>query len=329
MAKLKLALYWAAGCGGCDMALLDINEKAIDVAALVEVVFWPLALDFKFHHVAAMPDKSIDICLFNGAIRNSEHERIALLLREKSKVVVAFGSCACFGGIPALANLASREEIFQRVYAEAPFNDNPGTVFPRTDTNVACDGALMLPEFYDAVMTLDQLVPVEYFMPGCPPPVRLILKVVDGLAGNRPPPRGTVMGSDKTLCDECERKKEGENILRFRRVHQMIPQPERCLLEQGIICCGPATMGGCGGRCISANMPCRGCFGPPAGVVDQGAKLVSAIASIYQGTAEEDIARMINDIADPAGTFLRFGLANLPLRHRRTQSKGRSLRKVS
>ncbi len=316
MAKLKLALYWAAACGGCDVAVLDINEKILDVAALADIVFWPIALDFKYHHVEAMQDKTIDVCLFNGAIRSSEQEHIARLLRDKSKVLVAFGACACFGGIPSLANLTNRAEIMERAYIEAPSNENPGKTLPQTKTQVA-EGELTLPELYENVLTLAQVVPVEYFIPGCPPPVDLILKVVGALANNSLPPPGAVIASDKSLCDECKRKKEEKKITKLYRPHQIIPDPERCLLEQGIICCGPATRGGCGARCIEANMPCRGCFGPPAEVLDQGAKLVSAIASIYQADSEEEIARMVEEIVDPAGTFYRFSLANSLMGRRR------------
>jgi F420-non-reducing hydrogenase small subunit len=161
------------------------------------------------------------------------------------------------------------------------------------------------------------VVDVEYFVPGCPPPVPLILKVVDALATNSLPPPGAVIASDKTLCDECERKKEEKKITKIYRPHEIVPDPERCLLEQGIICCGPATRGGCGALCINANMPCRGCFGPPAGVLDQGAKLLSAIASIYQADGEEEISRMLEEMVDPAGTFYRFGMANSMLKRKR------------
>ncbi len=316
MAKLKLGLYWAASCGGCDVAVLDTNEKILDVAQIADLVFWPIALDFKYHHVEAMEDKSIDVCLFNGAIRSSEQERIARLLRAKSKTMVAFGSCACFGGIPALANFFNRAEIMERAYVEAPSNDNQGRTFPQFQTEVA-EGELELPELYDTVLTLAQVVDVEYFIPGCPPPVDLILKIVDALATNSLPPPGAVIASEKTLCDECDRKKEEKMISKIYRSHEIIPDPERCLLEQGILCMGPATRGGCGARCIKVNMPCRGCFGPPAGVVDQGAKLVSAIASIYQAKNEEEIARMVEEIVDPAGTFYRFGLADSMLKRKR------------
>ena len=316
MAKPKLALYWAASCGGCDVAILDTNEKILDIANLADIVFWPIAVDFKYHHVRVMEDKSIDLCLFNGAIRSTEQEEIARLLRDKSKVMVAFGACACFGGIPALANLTSREEIFQTVYHEAPSNNNENNSVPLMKTEVP-EGELELPELYDTVMTLEQVVPVEYFVPGCPPPVDLILKLVDLYATGKLPPPGAVVASDKSLCDECKRVKEEKKITRLYRPHEIIPDPEKCLLEQGIICCGPATRGGCGMRCIEANMPCRGCFGPPSGVTDQGAKLVSAIASIYQGDNEEEIKKMVEEIVDPAGTFYRFGLADSMLKRKR------------
>jgi len=320
MAKLKLGLYWAASCGGCDVAVLDVNEKILDVAEMADIVFWPIALDFKYHHVEAMPDKDIDICLFNGAVRSSEQESIAKLLRAKSKTMVAFGSCACFGGIPALANFADRAEMMERAYIEAPSNDNPDKVLPQIKTQVA-EGELELPELYDTVLTLAQVVDVEYFVPGCPPPVPLILKVVEAIATNNLPPPGAVIASDKTLCDECTRKKEEKKITKIYRPHEIDPDPERCLLEQGIMCMGPATRGGCGALCINVNMPCRGCFGPPAGVVDQGAKMVSAVASIYQANGEEDIAQMVRDIVDPAGTFYRFGLSDSMLRRKRLQRR--------
>ncbi len=316
MAKPKVALYWAAGCGGCDVAVLDTNEKILDIAGLVDIVFWPIALDFKYHHVEAMPDGNIDLCLFNGSIRNSEHEKVAKLLRAKSKVMVAFGACACFGGIPALANFTNKDEIFQRVYREVPSLGSPDGVYPQVKTTVP-EGELDLPEFFDTVSALGQVVKVEYYMPGCPPPVDLILKVVDLFATRKLPPAGAVVASEKTLCDECTRVKEKKEISHIYRPYQIKPDPNKCLLEQGIVCCGPATRGGCGQRCLTANMPCRGCFGPPAGVLDQGAKLVSAIASIYQASSEEEIERMVAEVVDPAGTFYRFGMSTSMLGRKR------------
>jgi F420-non-reducing hydrogenase small subunit len=324
MAKPKVALYWAGGCGGCDVAVLDTNEKILDIAAIADIVFWPIAMDFKYRDVEAMADKSIDLCLLNGVIRTSEHEKIAKLLRAKSKIMVSFGACAYLGGIPALGNFTNRDEIFDRVYFEAQSDDNPNKIVPQTSVKVK-EGELELPEFYDTVSTLAQVVDVEYFVPGCPPPVDLILKVIELFAQGKMPPVGSVVGSDKTCCDECDRIKSDKKISRIFRTYEIIPDSKKCLLEQGLLCCGPATRGGCGMRCVKANMPCRGCFGPPEGVTDQGAKMVSAVASIYQANNKEDVKRMLDEIVDPAGTFYRFGMSKSLLKRKKmTPSKERS-----
>ena len=105
--KPKFAMYWAASCGGCEIAILNIHEKILDVDANFEVVFWPVAMDAKYKDVEAMEDGSILLTLFNGAIRNDENEHMAKLLRRKSKILVAFGSCANEGCMPALANLSA------------------------------------------------------------------------------------------------------------------------------------------------------------------------------------------------------------------------------
>ncbi|MEW6661757.1 MAG: oxidoreductase [Bacillota bacterium] len=318
--KLKFAFYWAASCGGCDVAVLDINEKILDVAELADIYLWPVALDFKYKDIEALEDGFLDVSFFNGAVRNSEQKEIAHLLRKKSKVMVAFGSCACFGGIPGLANLYSKEEILSTVYAETPSTVNPEKVIPRPRFSVQ-EGELTIPEFFTAVYKLADFVNVDYSLPGCPPPVSLIIKAVEAIAGGNLPPVGTVIAGEKTVCDTCKKKKDEKRVVEFKRPHEIIPDPEKCLLEQGIVCCGPGTRGGCGGRCMEANMPCRGCFGPNAGVPDQGAKIASAIASTVVSKSEEEMKRLAAQVADPAGTFYRFSLPDSLLR-------GKALRRV-
>ena len=270
MSKPKMALYWAASCGGCEISVLEIHEAILDVADFFDIVFWPVALDFKYHHVEAMADGEIAVCLFNGAVRTAEQKQIAELLRRKSQVMVAHGSCACWGGIPALANVADREQVFQRAYLESPSTDNAEGVTPKTRTRMP-EGELELPEFFDTVYTLDQVVPVEYYMPGCPPVAEQTLGVVEALMSGSLPPAGSVVGAgEKTVCDECPREKSDEKkVKQFRRPHLVDDlDPEKCLLEQGIVCIGPATRSGCGAQCVNVNMPCRGCYGPAASVID-------------------------------------------------------------
>ena len=98
MSKPKLAVYWASSCGGCDIAIVELGEHLLELAQVADIVFWPCAMDFKYHDVEAMPDGAIDVALFNGSIRTDlDAEHIAHLLRKKSKALVAFGSCACGG----------------------------------------------------------------------------------------------------------------------------------------------------------------------------------------------------------------------------------------
>lgn len=313
--KLKIAFYWAASCGGCEIAVLDLNEKILDVLNLADIVFWPVALDVKYKDVEALPDKHIDITFFNGSVRNSEQEHMAKLLRKKSKTLVAFGSCAHEGCIPGLANLNSKQEIFEQVYLKDVSNINPNSVTPKTETIVK-EGTLKLPEFYDTVKTLDQTVEVDYYLPGCPPPVELIAAAVDAIAKNSLPPKGSVLAPPKAVCDECKRKRDNKKISKLYRVYEKDPDPEICLLDQGILCMGPATRSGCGARCLKVNMPCTGCGGKAPNVPEQGAAMLSALASIlgYKTESgetkytEKEVEDLINQIKDPAGTFYMYSL---------------------
>ena len=314
--KPRVAFYWAASCGGCEIAVLEIREKILDLAQAVDIVFWPVAMDYKYHDVEEMEDGSIDVCFFNGAIRNAENEHLARLLRAKSKTLVAYGSCAHEGCIPGLANLSDRQGVFQVVYDDNPSVANPERLIPLTRYEWP-EGETALPRFYNTVRTLGQTVPVDYFVPGCPPQSHQTWAVFEAFLKGELPPAGSVIGAgEKTVCDECQRVKEDKKISQFFRIHEIVPDPDRCLLEQGIVCAGPATRSGCGALCPTANLPCRGCYGPPPGVVDQGAKLLSAVASVVDADTEEEAARIVSQIADPIGTFYRFGLA-ASLLHRR------------
>ena len=278
-------------------------------------------MDIKYKDVEAMPDKYIDICFFNGSVRNSEQEHMAKLLRKKSKTLVAFGSCAQEGCIPGLANLYNRKEIFNKVYLESKSISNPNGVVPQTETRVK-EGILKIPEFYDTVKTLDQTVDVDYYLPGCPPPVKLIANAVDAIAKNELPPKGSVLAPLKSVCDECPRKKENKKISKIYRVHEKVPEPEKCLLEQGIICMGPATRSGCGAQCLTVDMPCTGCGGPCPNSPEQGAAMISALASILgleeekEKYSDKDVEELIAQIKDPVGTFYMYSLPSSLLRRK-------------
>ena len=324
MAKPKVAFYWCASCGGCEETVVDLNETILKVTAAVDIVLWPVALDFKKKDIEAMKDKEIAVSFINGAVRMDEHEEWVKLLRKKSGLVVAFGACACFGGIPGLANFWDKQTIFDRHFKEVPSVDNPKGVTPQVKSKV--DGnELHLPEFFDTVKTLGQTIDVDYYLPGCPPPPDLVLGAVMAILEGKLPKKGSVLAPDKALCDTCPRrdsKPEKLSIKEMKRPWQIKMDPTKCFLPQGIFCVGPATRSGCGETCINANQPCRGCMGPMSSVAEQGAKSLSMIASILgideeENMSDADVAKLIDGIADPAGTVYRFSLPSSLLGRKR------------
>jgi len=307
--KLKIAFYWAASCGGCEVAVLDVNEKILDVVAAADIVFWPVAIDVKYKDVEAMPDKSIDATFFNGAIRTEENEKMAKLLRQKSKILVAFGSCANDGCVKSLANLWTKDDVFERAYLETPSTVNPESVTPQTCVKVK-EGELDLPEIYDTVKTLPQTVDVDYRISGCPPPVPAILEMFNAFISGNLPPKGSSFLPKKSVCDECPREKKHTQITQIKRIYEIEDDGETCFWDQGVICMGPATRAGCGCQCPNVNIPCTGCGGPGPRVDDQGAAAISALASL---AASPDV---VKQVVDPIGTFYKYSLANSILRRK-------------
>ena len=310
MPKPKIAIYWCAACGGCEEAVVDLAEDILGVLNAVDIVFWPVAMDFKRSDVAALPDQALFATLLNGAIRSSEQEEMAHLLRRKSRHLIAYGACACHGGVPGLANQFSREQLLRFVYEEAPtLGENRGS---RPQLESVADGnPLELPRLHQAVRALDQVVPVDYYIPGCPPTPQLTKEALALLLSSNPPPIGSVLAPDTALCEECPRRESKPSDLSFaafKRPHETLLDPQKCLLAQGIVCCGPATRGGCGALCIGGNMPCSGCFGPTSRVRDQGAKLLSSICASVAAKDEAGIDLALDGIPDPLGTFYRYAL---------------------
>ncbi|MSN24594.1 MAG: NADH:ubiquinone oxidoreductase [Geobacter sp.] len=314
----KLAVYWAASCGGCEVSILNMGEFFLELDRHFDFIICPCLLDTKKTDIESLPDGAIDLTLFNGAIRTGENEEMARLLRRKSSLLAAFGSCAIEGCIPGLSNLSNRDQHFQSIYLDNLTTDNPDGIIPGGSVSLP-DGVITLPEFYERVLTLHQVVPVDFSIPGCPPEPRQIRQVLEAYLAGEPPAAGSLVGcGDLTVCDDCDRVKCDKKIPVFYRNHEIIPDRQICLLEQGLLCIGIATRNGCGAPCTQANMPCTGCYGPPPGVQDQGAKMVAALASVMdigstKGLSETEIAdrvdAFLDAIPDYAGQFYKYGLA--------------------
>lgn len=316
MSKPKVAFYWCASCGGCEEAVVDLNEFILELIEYVDIVLWPVALDFKYDDIQKFGDAEILVSFINGAIRTSEQEEISKLLRAKSRYIISFGSCSHLGGIPGLANFYKKEDILKRVYLKTESTKNNEEKIPKPKS-IIDNKELELPEFYDRVYSLEQIVDVDYYIPGCPPTPNVIKNALVALLKGELPEKGSILTENKTLCKDCPRQETRPDkvlIKEFKRPYQIKDNGD-CFLAQGVICLGVATRTGCEASCIKANMPCRGCFGPTDNVIESGAKALSAIASIIETNDESEIENIVKTIADPAGLFYRYSLPNSILQH--------------
>ncbi len=312
--KIKLAVGYGSICGGCDVAFIDLGEKLIDLTELVDIVFWPALVDTKEEDLRKL--KEIDVGMFFGAIRTDKHKATLELLREKARLLVAFGTCACYGGVLGLANAARSMDLLKTGYVITKSTENPKQILPGLEKLEGIP--ISIPKIRSLVSPISDFVDVDIWVPGCPPPVDSIIKLLDVLKDYQRghlPPKGLFIAEDRSLCEFCDREKpEVLQIEKFRRVHEGKIDEKECLLKQGILCLGPVTRGGCGARCIKANMPCRGCFGPVPNVEDQGTKFITAVAAALKAgeereVGEEELKKLIEEIHDPLGLFYMFSLA--------------------
>jgi F420-non-reducing hydrogenase small subunit len=323
--KPRIAFYWNASCGGCEEAVVDLGEGLADLLQKVEVVLWPVALDFKKKDVEALPDGGIDVAFLNGAIRLGEQDEWAVLLRRKARTVVAFGACAHLGGVVGLGNLSEPRDLLETAYRRQPTVSNPEAPLPGSPVR-AGGHDLSLPVLLSRTLPLADAVPVDYTIPGCPPSPAVLAAALDQLLGAAPsPPPGAVLAPPGSLCDTCPRRDSKPERLELRALARLATtQPEEgtCFLAQGLVCLGPATRQGCQPGCVEVNMPCRGCFGPVDGVADGGAAALSAFASLFAG-GEAELRALAAELPDPAGTFWRYGYAAglVPRRARREEDR--------
>ena len=170
MAKPKISSDWLAGCAGCHMSLLDIDERIVQVAELADIRSTPIT-DLK------QPDeKGVDVGILEGGVNNTTNEEVAHRMRSRCKILVALGDCAVFGGVPAMRNFFTLEESLRRAYVETESTDSEGLI--------PSDPELCVPT---RVRALQDVVPVDLFVPGCPPDADVIFYVLSELAQGRIP----------------------------------------------------------------------------------------------------------------------------------------------
>lgn len=279
----RVAEEWLNICGGCEVAILDLGEKLLDVLPSLEFVHMPVLMDHKyFGQVGERENMEIpeaDVGMISGGIRNEKEKHVAEEMRKKCKILIALGSCACYGGIPALANMYPLEDMYEKVFRGSISTEPADT--PSKD----------IPPLTDRVYALDEVVKVDLMLPGCPMNPVIILEALTSLLGGK-----EFELPERSVCDDCPTKREEKTDVGLKRPLQDAEftageyDKMRCLNEQGVLCLGPVTKSGCGKpyeeggemvpRCIKGYMPCRGCFGPIRKGANPLVDMMTALSSI-------------------------------------------------
>ncbi len=308
MEKLKIAYLLAGGCAGCDTSMIDTASSLIDFLKNVSLEFFtPTLIDSKYKDLEKVEDKYFDIAFFSGNIRNEEHEKLAKLLRQKSKVLIAFGICASLGGVRGLVNYFPEDEILKRAYIESLSTNNPQGILPSKESKVDIE-VLELPELVRA-KALDDVVEVDYYVGGCPPSYKHIKKIFEMILENRLPEKGSWLTMGKAVCDVCIRNpifqnRKKENPKEIKRPIDCLEE-KYCFLEKGYLCLGAATQGDCGAPCPKAGNPCRGCGGPVYGDKNFAVKTIALIGSALKDPS------LIHKIPDKERILYRYSFAKI------------------
>ncbi len=282
MVTRRAAFAQLSSCWGCNQSLIDLHFGLLDVLPSLDIVYWPAVVDFKLASLEKMPNESVHVGFVEGSCRTEADLHVLRVMRDKCAKLVAWGSCSCFGGVQGLGNQWSLKELAERKFLEA-------------DTVV--DGRIPttnVPPFIERIRPNCDYVQFDVMLPGCPPSSQNIMDAVTALLTGTP-----FNIPDKTVCDQCNRVREDKHIRQFKRTFEGKIDPKKCILDQGYLCLGFATVGMCGAQCPNANAPCKGCYGPPPIVRDHGAKIISALGAIAE--MEPDALR--EAFPDPIGSF--------------------------
>lgn len=237
MSQVTVNTEWLSDCSGCHIAIVDLHEKILSVLQAVTIQRCPVLTDIKGYPQAT-------VGLVSGAIRNEHDRHAAKKMRECCDIVIAWGSCAVFGGPAGAGNLHTPAEIGRAVYLE------------NKTTRPAEPPSREVSPLESAVSPLDSVIAVDLYLPGCPPHPAYVFEALSALVEGRQPEV-----NHRSVCANCTRKMEKTEVAALKSHSDGIPDQEQCFLSQGYTCMGSVTIDRCLAPCPTNGVPCTGCAG--------------------------------------------------------------------
>jgi F420-non-reducing hydrogenase small subunit len=237
MSEVTLNTEWLSDCSGCHIAIVDLHEKILNVLQAVKIQRCPVLTDIKDYPHAT-------VGLVSGAIRNEHDRHAAIEMRKCCDIIVAWGSCAVFGGPAGAGNIHTPEEIVRAVYLEN-----------KTTTPAAPPFREVSP-LESVVSPIDSVIEVDLYLPGCPPHPAFIFEALTALVEGRQPEVNR-----RSVCAKCKRSMEKTDVSEIKSNFEGIPNNEQCFLSQGYPCMGSVTIDRCMAPCPANGVPCTGCAG--------------------------------------------------------------------
>jgi len=291
--KATVSTEWLSGCSGCHVAMVDLHEKLLGLVEEVDFVRVPVLMDEKDYPKAT-------VGIVEGAVR-SDHDLEALRrMRESVDVLVAFGSCAVYGGPSGLGWLHQQDSVMKAVYDEGP--TNAGGERPDTDA----------PKLEESVIPIDEVVEVDVYLPGCPPHPYFIaagLRAALGTSG--------ISLTPMTVCADCNRTMHKRADVELKRGEVTAEKPEQCFLSQGVVCLGSVTLNRCNAPCPQSGIACFGCAGPSIDVITEPhLDLRTMVARRLNMLTGIDQAETVRYFEEDAKTLYAYAVAS-PVIHRK------------
>lgn len=284
--KVRLNTEWLCDCGGCHVALVDLHEKILNVLESVQIQKCPVLTDIKDYPEA-------EVGILTGSIRTEHDRHAAIEMRKKCKTIIAFGTCAVYGGLHGAGLAHSREEIMDHVFKKSP----------TTRTDFIPDSEIT--DLEKIVTPIDEVIDVDLYLPGCPPHAHFIFEGLKSLIEQKEPK------VDKTtVCAACRRTMIKTDVAEIKNSLNGAPADDICFLSQGYLCLGSATLDRCLAPCPNHGVMCSGCAGPTMQILTEPNRDIrTEVADRMSRLTKIDKQTIIKHIEKSAKTHYAYAMA--------------------